>query len=84
MVLTCFAFKGFELEICTILHATTPNKSLPRRKTPTLDAIVTLSNDGSKRADFVAQDGSKQQVVTQDLYSLVTNIAKCFRIKVSW
>ena len=48
------------------------------RKTPTLDATITLTDDGLKRTNFITDSGSKTHVIIQDVYTLGTNIEKCF------
>ena len=78
------SIKDFRLEVCTTLHTTNPITN--RRKTPTLDAIITLIEvaDGPRRTDFITLDGSKQQKITQEVKSLVPEIDKCsIRVDVS-
>ena len=90
-----FLFEAFQLEICTTMHSTNFNNNPQNRKTSTLDATITLSDDGSKRTYFIAQDGSKQQSLTQNVKSLVPDIEQCklridvsfnskFRLKIGW
>ena len=67
------------------MHSTNFNNNQQNRKRSTLDAIIKLSDDGSKRTYFIAQDGSKQQSITQNVKSLVPDIEQCkLRIDVSF
>ena len=85
MLISIFFFEAFQLEICTTMHSTNFNNNPQNRKTSTLDATIKLSDDGSKRTYFIAQDGSKQQSITQNVKSLVPNIEQCkLRINVSF
>ena len=46
-------------------------------KLPTLDATINLSDDGSKRTYFIAEDGGRKQTIEKPIKSLIPDVKKC-------
>ena len=80
-IILIILFIEFQLGVCITLHTTNLKNNPDYRKTPTLDATITLTDDGLKRTNFITDSGSKTHVIIQNVYSLVTeDIEKCFTV----